>query len=118
MLHHCQEFKKKGEKWAVKFFPCYNGPYDVINVHTETFNYTLKLPNSPNTYPTYHTSKLKLFLPNAANIFPSHELAQPQPILTTNGLKEYFVQEIINSHQHGKGNQYLVHWTGYGHKHN
>jgi hypothetical protein len=28
------------------------------------------------------------------------------------------VQEIINSHQHGKGNQYLVHWTGYGHKHN
>jgi hypothetical protein len=116
-LHRRQEFKKKGEKRAAKFFPCYDGPYDVINVHTETSNYTLELPNSPNTYPTYHASELKPFLPNNASLFPSRELAQPHPILTTDGMEEYFVQEIINSRRRGKGNQYLVRWTGYGLEH-
>jgi hypothetical protein len=101
-LHRHQEFKKKGEKRAAKFFPRYDGPYDVINVHTETSNYTLKLPNSPNTYPTYHASELKPFLPNDTSLFPSRELAQPHPILTTDSLEEYFIQEIIDSCQHGK----------------
>ena len=52
-LHRCQQFKKKGEKWVAKFFPHYDGPYDIIDVHIETLNYTLELPNSPNTYLTY-----------------------------------------------------------------
>ncbi|KIM73370.1 hypothetical protein PILCRDRAFT_54478, partial [Piloderma croceum F 1598] len=80
-----------------KFFPHYDGPYDIIDVHTETSNYTLELPNSPNTYPTYHTSELKLFSANNDALFPSCELSQPQPIITSDGLKEYLVQEIIDS---------------------
>jgi hypothetical protein len=113
-LHHCQEYKWKGEKQAAKFFPHFDGPYQVIDVHTATLNYTLELPNSPNTYPTYHTSELKLFLPNDTDLFPSQELLQPLPIVTPNGLKEYLVKEIINSRQHGRSWQYLVGWTGYG----
>jgi hypothetical protein len=107
-LHRRQEFKKKGEKRAAKFFPRYDGPYNIIDVYTETSNYTLELPNSPNTYPTYHASELKPFLANNANLFPSRELSQPQPVVTSDGLEEYLVQEIIDSRRRGKGWQYLV----------
>jgi hypothetical protein len=107
-LHRHQEFKKKGEKRAAKFFLRYDGPYNIIDVHAVTSNYTLELPNSPNTFPKFHASKLKIFLPNNATLFPSCELAQPQPIVTANGLEEYLVQEIINSCWRGKGYQYLV----------
>jgi hypothetical protein len=72
-LHCRQEFKKKGEKQAAKFFPRYDGPYDIIDIHPETSNYTLELPNAPNTYPTYHASELKVFLPNDPTLFPSYE---------------------------------------------
>jgi hypothetical protein len=61
-LHRRQEFKKKGEKRAAKFFPRFDGPYDIIDVHVETSNYTLELPNSPNTYLTYHASELKPYM--------------------------------------------------------
>jgi hypothetical protein len=112
------QFKKKGEKRATKFFPRYDGPYDIIDEHLSTSNYTLKLPNSPNTYPTYHAAKLKLFVPNNVSLFPSWELSHPQPILTPDGLKEFLVQDIINSQRHGCGWQYLVRWVGYGPEHN
>jgi hypothetical protein len=117
MLHRRQEFKKKGEKRAAKFFPRYDGPYHTIDKHAATSNYTLELPNSPNTFPMFHASKLKPFLPNDAILFPTRELSHPQPIVTPDGLEEYLVQEIIDSHQHGKGYQYLVRWTGYGPEH-
>ena len=62
---HCRHgFKRKGEKRAAKFFPRYDGPYNIINEHSATSNYTLELPNNPNTYPTFHASELKPFVPN------------------------------------------------------
>jgi hypothetical protein len=90
-LHH-QQFKKKGKKQAAKFFPCYNGPYNIIDAHVSTSNYALELPNSP-----YHVSKLKPFIPNNTSIFQSHELSNPQPIVTLDGLEEFLVQNIINT---------------------
>ena len=96
-LHRRQEFKKKGEKRAAKFFPRYDGPYNIIDVHTGTSNYTLELPNAPNTYPTYHSSELRSFLPNDPILFPRCELPEPRPILTSDGLEEFLVQEIIDS---------------------
>ena len=116
-LHRRQEYKKKGEKRAAKFFPRYDGPYNITDVHTETSNYTLELPNSPNTFPTYHTSELKSFLPNDSDLFPSREVPQPQPVVTSGGLEEYHVEKIIDSRRRGKGWQYLVRWTGYGPEH-
>lgn len=41
-LHHRQEFLKKGDKHAAKFFPRYDGLYDMIDEHSATSNYTLK----------------------------------------------------------------------------
>ena len=108
MLHRRQEFKKKGEKRAAKFFPQYDGPYHIIDEHVATSNYTLELPNSPNIFPMFHTSELKPFLPNDTILFPSRELSHPQPIVTPDGLAKYLIQEIIDSRQCGKGYQYLV----------
>jgi hypothetical protein len=36
--------------------------------------------------------------------------------MTLEGLEEYIVNEIIGSHPHGCGWQYLVQWAGYGPK--
>jgi len=116
-LHRRQEYKHKGEKRAAKFFPRYDGPYVIIDAHPETSNYTLELPNSPNTYPTYHASKLKPFLPNDPELFPTHEYEQPGPIVTNDGLEEFQVEEIVDSRRRGKGWQYLVRWSGYGPEH-
>jgi len=116
-LHRRQEYKKKGEKRAAKFFPRYDGPYNITDIHTETSNYTLELPNSPNTFPTYHASELKAFLPNDVTLFPGREISRPQPVVTSDGLEEYHVEEIIDSRRRGKGWQYLVRWTGYGPEH-
>jgi hypothetical protein len=116
-LHRHQEYKKKGEKRAAKFFPRYDGPYNITDVHVETSNYTLDLPNSPNTYSTYHASELKAFLPNDFTFFPGREAPHPQPIVTPDGLEEYHVQEITDARRRGKGWQYLVRWTGYGPEH-
>lgn len=96
-LHRRQQFKKKGKKRAAKFVPCYDGPYNIIDAHIATSNYTLELPNSPNTYPTYHASELKAFVPNNASLFPSHELLNPQPVVTPDGLEEFLVQDIIDA---------------------
>ena len=116
-LHHRQEFKKKGEKRAAKFFPRFDGPHHIIDAHAASSNYTLELPNSPNTYPTFHASELKPFLPNNTSLFPSRELPRPGPVLTPDGLEEYLVDEIIDSRKCGKGYQYLVRWSGYGPEH-
>lgn len=45
-------------------------------------------------------------------------MAQPQPILTAEGLEEYLVEEIISLHHWGCGHQYLVQWSSYGPEHN
>ena len=90
-LHRQQEFKQKGDDRVAKFFPRYDSPYDIINTHVETSNYTLELPNSPNVYPTYHTSELKACVPNDPVLFPSCKHARPGPIMTDDGLEEFLV---------------------------
>ena len=86
-------------------FPRFDGPYEIINVHTATSNYTLELPNSPNTFPTYHASELKLHIANNPLLFPSRELPEPKPILTAEGYEEYLVDSIIDSRRRGRGYQ-------------
>jgi hypothetical protein len=96
-LHRRQQFKKKGEKWAAKLFPRFDGPYNIIDTHVSTSNYTLELPNSPNTFSTYHASELKPFILNNSLLFPSCELSNPQPIVTEDSLEEFLVQDIIDA---------------------
>jgi hypothetical protein len=69
-------------------------------------------------YLTYHAFKLKPSLANKASLFLNHEYAQPHPVATDDGLKEYFVQEILDTHHHRKGWQYLMQWVSYRLEHN
>jgi hypothetical protein len=116
-LHRRQEYKRRGEKRVAKFFPRFDGPFEITDCHPEASTYTLDLPNSPNLFPTYHVSELKRHVPNDPNLFPSREQIRPAPILTPEGLEEFHVDRILDERKRGRGHQYLVRWTGYGPEH-
>ena len=42
---------------------------------------------------------------------------EPAPPPTIINKEEYEVEEVQKHRKHGKGMQYLVHWKGYGDKH-
>jgi hypothetical protein len=116
-LHRHNKYKKKGGKCIAKFFPHYDGPYLVIDVHPEASTYTLELPNHPNVFPTYHASELVPHVANDPSLFPDREDECPPPIVTPDGIEEYFVKEILDAHPCGRGWQYLVRWSGYSPEH-
>jgi len=65
------EYRKKDDKQAAKFFPCWNGLYKVIATHPESSLYMLDLPADRGDFPTYYASELKLHMENHASLFPS-----------------------------------------------
>src|ERR1700683_3246879 len=71
ILHRHNEYKKKGEKRVAKFFPHFDGPFKVTKTHPEASSYTLEMPNSPNSFSSYHTSELKPHFANDPTLFPS-----------------------------------------------
>ena len=90
-------------------------PYKITDAHPEASTYTLQL--NTNAYPVFHVSQLKRHLNNDPILFPMRVLSQPPPILTSAGLEEYLVDEIIDSRKHDRGYQFLVCWVSYGHEH-
>jgi len=106
---HCQrEFTANDPSRVAKFIPRFDGPHNIVNSMPEFSAYTLDLPNSPNVFPTFHTSQLKCFTENNASLFPSREHAQPSPIMTPKGLEEYAIKRILDEQHRGHGYQYLV----------
>jgi hypothetical protein len=69
----------------------------VVATHPETSNYTLNLPNSPNTFPTFHASKLKCFHENDPSLFPGRAHAEPGLVVGEDGLEEYMIEEIVDA---------------------
>ena len=52
-------YKRKGKTCVAKFMPRNDGPYTIIDAFPERSEYTLKLPNNPNTFPGFHAHLLK-----------------------------------------------------------
>jgi hypothetical protein len=67
--NQCHEYNKKGEYCMVKFFPCWDGLYKIVDKHFEASTYKLDLPN--NAHLVFHVSELKKFSPNDNDLFPS-----------------------------------------------
>jgi len=112
---HCQwEFMAGDPSCVTKFIPWFDGPYKIINNMPKFSAYTLELPNSPNIFPTFHTSQLKCFTKNNTLLFPLYEHISPSLIMTSDGMEEYMIDRIIDKWHRGRGHQYLVHWVGYG----
>ena len=110
-------YKWKGKKRVAKFMPRHDGPYTVTHTFPERSEYTLKLPNNPNTFPGFHANLLKRFIPNDPSLFPDRELSRPGPVITEDGIEEWFVDKIVDARRRGRGVQYLVRYEGYGKEH-
>lgn len=112
--HRRREYMQKGDKRVAKFMPRFDGPYTVLEAHPETSTYTLDLPNSPNIFPTFHSSQLRPFHANDAELFPSRENPRPGPVVTEDGQVETFIEKIVDEKKIGRGKRYLVRWLGFG----
>ena len=115
--HRQKEYKAKGEKCVAKFMPRYDGPYTVIDIDEQHSTVTLDLPNSPNIFPTFHTSQIIPYIESDTQKFPSRYFEELEPIITEDGNKEQYIDKILDARRHRRGYQYLVRWRGFGHEH-
>ena len=72
--------------------PRFDGPYTIIDVDEQHSTMTLNLPNSPNIYPTFHTSEILPSIESDTTLFPSRQFEELSPITTEEGDKEYFIK--------------------------
>jgi hypothetical protein len=69
MINQRHKYKKKGDKCSAKFFPRWDGPFRITDMHPEASTYTLNIKS--NMYPMYHVSLLKPYHANNNELFPS-----------------------------------------------
>lgn len=110
-------YKRKGSRRVAKFMPRHDSPYLVTKAFPERSEYTLKLPNNPQTFLGFHSSLLKQYVANDPTLFPNREPARPGPIVTEDGSEEWTVEKIVDARTHRRGMQYLVRWAGYSKEH-
>ena len=113
-FHRWWQYKQKGDGHTAKFFPRWDGPYEIIKSHPESSSYAL---NDSNLYP-YYASELKPYYKNDVVLFPYHELPKLGPILTPEGTHKNVIEWILDMRKHGHSYQYLVSWVGFGPKDN
>ena len=112
-----RNYKQKDKKRVAKFMPRNDGPYTIIKAFPEKSEYTLRLPNNPQTFPGFHSSLLKPFIPNDPTLFPDREFTRPGAVVTEDGTEENMIDKIVDARRRGRGTQYLVRWVGYDRDH-
>jgi hypothetical protein len=103
-----RNYKRKDKKRVAKFMPRSDGPYTVVKAFPEKSEYTLRLPNNPQTFPGFHSSLLKPFVPNHPILFPDREFTRPGAVVTEDGTEENMIDKIVDARRRGRGKQYLV----------
>ena len=94
--------------------PRFDGPYTVTDINPNHSTITLNLPNSPNIFPTFHTSMVILYIKNDPTLFPNCEFSQPPVLTMEDSSAEYLIHDIVDERRCGNGFHYLTRWTGYG----
>lgn len=95
-FHRRRDFKAGDKNCVAKFMPRFDGPYLVIHAKPDLSSYTIEMLNSPNVFPTFHASELKHFIMNDPSLYPSREHQPPGPIVTINGIEEFYIERIID----------------------
>ena len=103
-----REYMQKHDGRVAKFMPCFDGPFIVTKAYPEKSLYTLKLPNEPEHFPSFHASLLKRYIPNDPDLFPSRMLPPPGPVITPDGQEEWLIDRILDEWAQDQGRQYLV----------
>ena len=112
-----RNYKRKDKKRVAKFMPCHDRPYTVVKAFPEKLEYTLCLPNNPQTFPGFHSSLLKAFVPNDPTLFLDREFTWPGAVVTEDGTEENMIDKIVDAWRHRHGKQYSVRWVGYDRDH-
>ncbi|THH15282.1 hypothetical protein EW146_g5176 [Bondarzewia mesenterica] len=87
-FHQHREYTNPDEHRIAKFMLHYNELYIVTSANSTKSTYTLNLPNSPQSFLTFHSSLLCPFYLNNDTSYPSHTLHCLPPILSENGQEE------------------------------
>ena len=69
--NYCCNYKHKEKTCVAKFMLQNNIPYTVTHAFLEHSEYTLKLLNNPNTFPSFHAHLPKMYIMNDPLLFPN-----------------------------------------------
>ncbi|SGY12000.1 BQ5605_C011g06353 [Microbotryum silenes-dioicae] len=105
-------YKADGEARSAKFFPRFDGPYEVLAARPETSNYKLKLNAGDKSHNVFHASKLRHWTDNDGAAFPGREATEPA-LVVVQGNEEWEVDRIVDEKGKGKRKRYLVKWKGW-----
>ncbi|SGY11864.1 BQ5605_C011g06299 [Microbotryum silenes-dioicae] len=105
-------YKADGEARSAKFFPRFDGPYEVLAARPETLNYKLKLNAGDKSHNIFHASKLQHWTDNDGAAFPGREATEPASVVVQ-GNEEWEVDRIVDEKGKGKRKRYLVKWKGW-----
>ena len=108
ILNRRREYMQKGDNQVAKFMARYDGPYKIKHVYPDTSTYTLDLPTSMKIFLTFHGSMLKHYTQSNDTLFSSRRFERPAPIVTEDGVKEWFVDCVLNRRRRGRGYRWLV----------
>jgi hypothetical protein len=95
---------------TTKLAPRRHGPFKVVQVMPPV-NYRLSLPTQWSIHDVFHTDLLTPYRETPMHR-PNYQCLPPELI---DGVEEYEVEKVLDSHRHGRGRklQYLVKWVGY-----
>ena len=113
-FHRHRNYMQRGDHRVAKFMVRYDGPYTISAAHPSSSTYTLDLSATMRIHPTFHTSLLRPYVPNEDSLFPGRADPKPGPVVTADGVEEFFVKRILDCRRRGRGWQYLMRWCGYG----
>ncbi|SGY55487.1 BQ5605_C139g13418 [Microbotryum silenes-dioicae] len=113
----CLRYKADGEARSTKFFPRFDGPYEVLAARPETSNYKLKLNPGDKMHNVFHVSKLRRWVANNGEAFPGRHAAEPAAIIVQ-GNEEWEVERIVDEKGKGKRKKFLVKWKGWADSNN
>ena len=124
-VHDAPEFTEGQKVWldtrnfcvpgvSRKLVDWYAGPY-MVKQKVGNLAYELRLPKDLTIHPVFHVS---LLLPHKESRFPGRHPTEPAAI-EVEGEEEYEVEKVLESRRYGRWKklQYLVHWKGWGPKH-